>query len=848
MLNSKLPVWLSLSPQPATSAKTPEQSALKGLNWAQTLGDAAKNGFKVVYQPIDKKEFLQPSLSYYISFLHKRIAGDKVFNTRILNGDRLSSHFYTHCTKNMPGAFTVMGINMADKDMKVAARVPSNSGTEFMEYILTVDKNNSKVQLNGEDIIEGSDLIPQMKWKRTNKPAAFSLPPHSVGFWVFSMAELAECDVMDETPKEDLSKQLKRKPKTSSEQLLHQLIAESLDRDAKNKNIIERDETMMTKDLIKSNRSKRYVSNNIFKTSRKVNSNRSTQTRDSVNSIHRRLKRFIMDAKRPRRSYNFIDMLYNELDTLKRRSVLGSYKSRLSSLFHKRSKRQVNGFGRLFEKFDLKTPLFPIIKPPPPPPLFQFGQPKNLVQSKPPAPIPPVATVHDIYSASSSEKQIFKSIENPNLPNGAVHFRIGDEKSADYVAVDDDDEKKNGRQSTDDIRLQKMPNYYFDVNPEVERRESYSHPIQADNQRARPGELWEVDVTQPSPAVQSASKVRPAPWQQSKNEPPPQVNQRNIDFVVKELEPTWQKNHENLAKAKNSLQQFYVDKPSQILSNAGNALYQDSRDQAFFETRRRRRRSVDQEMNEEIEKKIQKATTTGHNEGGYGDYEHFEDTIDQFNLLDRLIGLVQNIEKNQDLKSFQSVNKLNADIRNLEDFFNHRARTPLQRLQRFKPTFQSNLNDNEVQRKCKILSMSMEQQCLRDEQLQKRTLQKREAKFDKEDKLKKRTEPLKKPVVADKEKAIKKSNRQERSVSWNTKFHENDNEISNMIPKEIVKEIDLGVKTVLDTDGIVRTIQRENSPKLTQHIPKFMKVITDSVESLMKTVTSKVSSWWEMMS
>lgn len=758
----------------------------------------------------------------------------------------------------MPGAFTVMGVNMGDRDLKTAAKVPINSGSEFMEYVLSVNKYTGKVQLNGEDIVEGSDLVPQMKLKRTNKPAFFSLPPHSVGFWVFSMAELKQCEIMDEAKREETPYQLNRKPKTSSELLIHQLIEEFLERDSKDLNKIERSENTMTKDLIKNNRSKRYVSNNIFKTNRKVNSDRTAQAKESTNSIHRRLKRFVMNSKRSRRANNLLDLLYNELDAFKRRSVLAPYRPALNSLLHTRSKRQITELSKLFGKFELKKPLFPIIKPPAPP-LFGFGQPKPLVKSKPSNPIPPVATVHDIYSPSSSEKQIFKSIENPNLPNGDIHFKIGDEKSDDYVAVDDDDDRKmekaanklrtHERQPADDIRSQKMPNYYFDIVPEIERRDSYSQPgpMQGDNQEAvRPGELWEVDVARPAPIMDSSSNVRP-PWQGSKDQAASQVSERNIDFVVKELEPTWQKNHENLAKARNTLQQFYLDKPSEIssiLPNAGG-LYQDSRDQAFFETRRRRR-SVDLKMNDEIEQKLQKVTAQNlDNAGDFEDYVHLEDALDRATLLDRLIGLVQNIEKNQNIKSLRGFNKLNDNIRILEDIFSNGAE---QRLQRLKSKSQSKLDDNEIKRKCRVMSLSMEQQCLRDETLQKRTLQKREAKVDREDKLKKKTlKPLKKPFVGVKEKLGKKSNRQKRSIPWNTQFYESDDKMSNMIPKEVIKDIDLAVKTVLDTDGIVRTVHKENN-SVTNHIPRFMKVIADTVQSLMSTVTSKVSNWWQMMS
>ena len=125
ILNGDPPVWLSLK-QKTTDTKNPLAQTKQGLNWAQILGDAAKNGFKAIFAPINRQTWYDSSMSYYITLLHKRIIGQTVFDTKMFNGNRFDSHFYGHCTKNMSGSFSIFGVNAGDSKLEITAKVSEN--------------------------------------------------------------------------------------------------------------------------------------------------------------------------------------------------------------------------------------------------------------------------------------------------------------------------------------------------------------------------------------------------------------------------------------------------------------------------------------------------------------------------------------------------------------------------------------------------------------------------------------------------------------------------------------------------------------------------------------------------
>lgn len=363
----------------------------QGLNWAQTLGDAAKNGFKVVYSPINTKHtnrWNEPSLSYYTTLLHKRAIGQTVFDTKVFNGN-FDAKFYAHCTRNMSGSFTMFGVNAGDSKLDVTARLPFKSGTEYLEFILTVSPNG-KVHLNGHEIIEPSILAPIARSKLPGKATLLSMPAHSVGFWVFTRASIPECA---STEPVSFEVNTANRMKTSAEHLLQELILETITRNKADNTANESNENAIR-------RTKRHAiikkefNNEILK---EVENNGIAIDDDF--SEQPRSKRFIL-TKQPRGG-KLANLIYSDIDDIKRRNIMVPYKPKLNLSVSKRSKRNV--LERLMEKFDAKKPTLTLKKP-----TLRLGS----------SLIPPIRTVHDIFQPNPVEKQIFTSVENPNLPSG----------------------------------------------------------------------------------------------------------------------------------------------------------------------------------------------------------------------------------------------------------------------------------------------------------------------------------------------------------------------------------------------------------------------------------------------
>lgn len=359
ILNSDYPVWLTLT-ETQNQQKSPLTQMKQGLNLAQTLGDAAKGGFNVIYLPIDKNVWYEPSISYYVTLLHKRIIGRTVFDTKMFNGNRFDSHFYAHCTKNMSGSFSVVGVNAGDSKLDILAKLPFKSGTQYMEFILTVSVNG-RVQLNGREIVEPAVLGPVPKSKLPGKATYLNMPAYSIAFWVFTEADVDECNDEESISYETDDDRLK----TSSERLLQDLIVESVSRnDATNdRNSIAREKTP---DVLK--RSRRSIDHS------PIQQELTNEIKSNGNSkgIKKSTKGFTEATKR--------------------------------------SKRDINSLKSLFDKFDFKKSIFEFKTPPP----FKIASPFL---------VPPI--IQDVLqNPNEAEKKIFAPLDNPNLPDRDVHLEV----------------------------------------------------------------------------------------------------------------------------------------------------------------------------------------------------------------------------------------------------------------------------------------------------------------------------------------------------------------------------------------------------------------------------------------
>lgn len=852
----------------------------KGLNWAQTLGDAARNGFNMVFAPINNNEWFQPSLSHYVNLLHKQLMGRKVFDTPILNGNRFDTHFYSHCTKNNNGAFTIFGVNMADSKARVAAKVPFKSGSEFLEYILSVNKTTGRVQLNGQDIVQGATLTPITRVKRLNKPALLLMPPNSTGFWVFPTARILECERTNGGPLHNSISRLK----TSSEALLQQLMMESINReDQRNA-------------MIGKARNRRSIVNSIWK-GRPVHFYNPVKRLNEhhENSIQKKQRRSIAELIRPRRMDKLVSRIYNSVDNIKRKQIQSQTK--LNTVMFKRSKRQVPVLAKLFETFDFKRPILELK-----PPAFNLV-PRNPLASS----IPPIATIHDIYAGAADEKKIFESAENPNIPSGDVHFEVGEEQSIDNVNDDITSQKKvrasNAEQLydvSDETNLQSVPHQFYENTYDSRLTQPLNQPQFNQHINEKRGELWEATEDRQQLDTEIPSMVE----ETDQNEfVQPTVNEQNIEFVMRELGPTWKMNRDNLAKTRSTLQQYYVPvqknnnnnlRISNFLPNVANIQPQSSftnlGESDFFESKKRRRRSIDDRMNDEIEAKlqqqqpkndfvdvmkkmdlfnslievvsnIQRNKTSDEIETILQQQQSKHDIVDyvmkKMDLLYSLIEIAGNVDHNQKRDSFNRLSKLANDAKKLGTLV-HNQQTLLS------PFYTKESGKlNALKKKSDDLSISgyLDELRQEDKSMVKERLFKRDLKRSRNNKNKKPSGDSKKVFLKTKSNEKKQSRRGRRSV---LSFDSSENYI-NMIPKEMNEELS---KLMLEKKPFIRLEKKEeplhvqiyNSlmkvPDMaketlnmaTPYVPKFLKAIRSSVDNFMDMMTTHVSDWWESMS
>lgn len=448
--------------------------------------------------------------------------------------------------------------------------------------------------------------------------------------------------------------------KTSSARLLQQLILETVSRDesiATDENAIKRSK----REAISENGIDKHSEYNAIEANE---ANSDAQTRD---------KRFIGD----RRLINFI---YKEVDDLKRRNLLTPLKQRMG-IPGKRMKRDISMLKTLLDKFDLKKPAFSFKAP-----SLKFGA-KSL--------IPSITTVHDVlnpvFDTQNQEKKIFEPVENSELPSGDVHFELAESvpQQGEYAAS-----VAAGNQ---------VVSQYLHETPVDHTFDAYNNAgvpivsnVQPSVSNAVPstvllGELTEV-------AAKSDLVTPPAPVQPAKVQP----IQHQLQYVVNDLPPTWKVNLQNMEKARNNLRQNLWpmsnivsntnSKATTFLPSVGQAINIQSpqeEEHVFFESkRRRRRRAIDSRMNEEIERRLQRDSSTTE-----ADFR-LSRAIDQSQqeLLDKMLKMIENLERHEN-----NIHKIAGGMRKV-------------------PAYErDDKYENDVPKKCKVLSMTMEQQCLQAE-------------------------------------------------------------------------------------------------------------------------------------
>ncbi|KAJ6634250.1 Heparanase [Pseudolycoriella hygida] len=676
LLRTRVPVWLNVPQtfQSSTSAFCLRECELRGIHWANILGVSAQNGFKVVFQNIDKSEVMNPSLSYYVSLLHKKIMGGKVFDTKVLNGNSLSPKFFTHCTRNVSGSFSVMGVNPADYKTTISTKLPSKyTGLQVYKYVLNVQ--DGQISFNGIRVNISTELHPIVKIKKPNRLTTFTLPPRSVGFWVFPLANLKQCSIPFDTNNVPSESDFELSPRTASEKLLQELISE----------IVQIDET---KNEIK--RTKRHAvvkkdSKHMHRVKR--NANPGYETRRAATLF----KKFSDEAAKK----SFGPLTQPKLRVRRQINSLN-----INNNYN-------NRFNNLFKTFDLPQPTkLRMAK------FWNLPPPTQKTLQQNPEAIPPVtSTIHDVYSVHPSE-QIFKSAENPELPTGDVFFEVGEERNMDYVEFDGKSDKLT--QSQQQHTKTAVDEKFVDVDAAQGPAGVPDH-MQDFYMKAKGTKLTTPEISPYSELWESDAYQKPPPPQSDDNNRfigQPHNPEQNIDLIVKELPPTWRQNKENLMKAKNSLNSIYMsdgDRASSINVNLPTRQY-DMDEDGFFVSKRKKR-SISSNLNDEIENKVNnlKKEKVTNNKEVADEYEDvLSKTGDKIHFLEKITKIVESLEKIDDIGKYKNIDKLTSDIKELENFLLKKNA----KLGVLKPKTKN--TRKEIRRKCKILSVNLEHQCLKE--------------------------------------------------------------------------------------------------------------------------------------
>lgn len=523
---------------------------------------------------------------------------------------------------------------------------------------------------------------------------------------MFTGASIPECASIEE-----ISFDIDRpEEKTSSERLLQELILETTITKThdSNDNSILRSEQSNNKNA----RNRRDTENSIDKHSEY----NAIETNDGIDDVNGnalneqpRGKRFINDV-------TLANRIYNDFDDMKRAHLLAPFKNKMG-LPSKRMKREINMLKNLFDKFELRKPA------------FNFKTPSLKLSAK--GLIPTISTVHDVLTPSADqfkEKQIFEPIDNPDLPTGDVHFELTENlaPSNEYAASFADGNQVVHKFSDGSASVpssQSLDVYNAGVSasaPIAVSPQTYTYPVAVNNY----GELAEADVRPEIVTVTPAPTVAPQP---ANVQPVQPVQAVHLPYVVKDLPPTWQVNLANMEKARQNLRQNFwpmsmapataaqnantnanvnvVPSPVQSVAPAMAMHIQpdDNVEHVFFESRRRRRRAIDSRMNDEIEERIQNAIEKStKSEQSARNYRQQSDQVDN-EFFEKIARLIDDFEQNR-----------SSMLKN----------TGLRR--RFAMRRSSSL-ENDVPKKCKVLSMAMEQQCLQSDDSESRPIFKRAA-------------------------------------------------------------------------------------------------------------------------
>uniref|UniRef100_A0A182S640 Uncharacterized protein n=1 Tax=Anopheles maculatus TaxID=74869 RepID=A0A182S640_9DIPT len=245
----RLPVWLDLVEAQRSDSDTPAVAPVacckscvqEGIEYAHTLGEAARGGISAVFQPLQRDDIQQYSFNYLIGLLYKQTVGHKVFpvhfNVDPSSGmDTSNSHtsVYAYCTRNRTGSLTLVVVN-GDQDgaTNVTIKLMTRSLSSPVElFLLTVQDGQPMV--NNHPLEQPGTPLPQPDPVRAvttlTHGVSFYVPAQAILFAVVPGVQVRECRNDNLPQRKKLPREMLQHDRTSTDMLLEHLIGELLEK------------------------------------------------------------------------------------------------------------------------------------------------------------------------------------------------------------------------------------------------------------------------------------------------------------------------------------------------------------------------------------------------------------------------------------------------------------------------------------------------------------------------------------------------------------------------------------------------------------------------------------------
>lgn len=190
----RAPIWLTETGGAACGGLRWQPTFLDVFRFSDTHARLARQGLDAIFTHalisgsngiIDEKTF-EPNASYWAALLWRRLMGTKVLDA---GPDAPGLHLYAHCQRGMPGAVTLLAINLANAPKTM--RVPGPAQL----YALTAPELQSRtVLLNGRVLAMRADnALPAISPVRIPK-GAVRLAATSVNFVTLPNARNRSCE------------------------------------------------------------------------------------------------------------------------------------------------------------------------------------------------------------------------------------------------------------------------------------------------------------------------------------------------------------------------------------------------------------------------------------------------------------------------------------------------------------------------------------------------------------------------------------------------------------------------------------------------------------------------------